>query len=147
MNKKPIKLRIRSKQFGLTGEKDEAESFDMTTDATLCENGGNVVIEYDEKLSAEDGVTHTSLSFDRNKPETVFLSRLGGARMTCVLEEKQRYRFLYDVGFAAIELVAVGHSVKNRISEDGGDMCLRYDMESRGIVMRHCDFKMTIVNK
>lgn len=145
MNKKPIKVRIRSTQYGLTGSKDDCERFDMTTDATLCEKNGKIVIEYDEGLTDDGGITHTALSFDRNKPDTVFLTRQGGMRMTCVLEEKQRYRFLYDVGFAALELVAVGHSVRNNISQAGGDLCLKYDMESRGIVMRRCDFKMTII--
>lgn len=149
MNKKPIKLHIVSALSGFVGDTEQTEddeiNIDMTTDAVYCDGGDKIVIEYDELLSEENNITHTVLSFEKENPGTVFLTRSGDLHMTCVLEEKKRYRFLYDIGPASLECVAVGRKVRNSISEAAGGIKLNYDMEMRGMLMRRCDFEMTII--
>lgn len=152
MKKKPIKIHVISAMTAPArppvdddDEGDDDFSVDMTTDATICDEGGKIVIEYDEILSEEQSVTHTVLSFEKEKPQTVFLTRSGDVSMTCVLEENKRYRFMYNVGPASLDFVAVGHGVTNSIGTESGEIRLLYDMEIRGMLVNSCDFKMTII--
>ena len=102
-----------------------------------------ISVEYDELLSDDGAPTRTVLLFEREKPETVFLSRNGDVKMTCVIEEKTRYRFTYDIGVAALELVCVGQSVKNELSDNGGKLSVKYDIEARGVTVQSCELSVT----
>ncbi|MBQ9510346.1 MAG: DUF1934 domain-containing protein [Clostridia bacterium] len=149
MKKKQIKLRVVSHTEGNdefdAGEK-ESEFTDITTTAELSMSGDRVVIEYDEVLSSgDDTVTHTAISFDKNSPNVIFLTRTGDVQMTCVIEEKTRYRFSYDVGFAVFELIAAGKKVKNSLLDTSGTLKMSYDVEMHGMMIRTCDMRVTII--
>lgn len=137
-----IKLRIVSDIMYFP---DESPSHtDMTTDAALIETDDKITIEYDEFLSDDDGITHTALSFSRKNPETVFLTRSGEVDMTCVIEEKKRYSFRYDMGIAFFDIIAVGKKVKNKLIDKSKSAHFVYDMEMNGTTVQTCDLKMHI---
>lgn len=149
MKKKQIKLRVvsRTEENGqLDGEEDESTYTDITTTAELSTNGDRVTVEYDEVLSSEEtSATHTAISFDKNAPNVIFLTRTGDVHMTCVIEEKTRYRFSYDVGFAVFELIAAGKKVKNSLLDTSGTLKMSYGIEMHGMMMRTCDMRVTIL--
>lgn len=143
MTKRNVKLKIRSVQA--SGNDGSEDTVEILTDAVLSERGGKVSLEYKELLS-EDGIpTETSLVFDKEKPDTVFLSRKGDVKMSCVIEKKERYRFSYNLGFAAIELMCVGKDVRNGIPEGKGELDLEYDIEARGAIVQSCSLKIAII--
>ncbi len=142
MTKKDVKLKIKSVQrSGIPGDKDE--QFEMLTDAVINSSKEGISVEYDELLSEDGAPTRTVLLFKRENPETIFLSREGDAKMTCVIEEKTRYRFTYDIGIAALDLICVGQSVKNELSDSGGRLSLKYDIEARGVTVQSCELSVT----
>ena len=142
MTKKDVKLKIKSVQrSGIPGDKDE--QLEILTDAVINASKEKISVEYDELLSDDGAPTRTVLLFEREKPETVFLSRNGDVKMTCVIEEKTRYRFTYDIGVAALELVCVGQSVKNELSDNGGKLSVKYDREARGVTVQSCELSVT----
>lgn len=144
MIKKEIKLRIKSIQR--SGVDDDGDDIiEIVTDAVLSESNGKFLLEYDELLSDGASPTSTSLTFEKNTPGTVFLSREGDVTMTCVIAERTRYRFSYNLGFASIELVCVGHKVENSISPFGGKIFLSYDIEARGVPVQRCELMITII--
>ena len=144
MTEKTVKLKVKSVQN--TGvEEEESEITELLTDAVLSVSDGRISLGYDEIVSDDGDVCSTSLVFDKAKPGTVFLSRKGDVTMNCVIEEKTRYRFSYDLGFASMDLVCVGHEVKNSISTSGGEMLLRYDIETRGVPVQSCVLLITVI--
>lgn len=142
MTVNPIKLRVVSTVCYFPS--DDPSHTDMTTEATISDDGEKVILEYDEFLSEDSGVTHTSVSFEKSKPGTVFLTREGEVDMTCVIEEKMRYRFKYDIGVCALELMAVGKSVKNHLLDKSKSAKLEYDMEMNGAKVQSCEIKIYI---
>ena len=150
MKKRQIKLRVVSRIEGsddFTEETDDESTFtDITTAAELITSDDKVSLEYDEVLSSGDAsVTHTVISFDKKSPDTIFLTRSGDVHMTCVIEERMRYRFSYDVGFAAFELIAAGKKVNNSLLDTSGTLKMIYDIEMHGMMIRQCDMKVTIL--
>ena len=149
MKKQQIKLRVISRVEGsdeFTEEETESTFTDMTTAAELITSDDKVSVEYDEVLSSGDAsVTHTVISFDRKNPDTIFLTRSGDVHMTCVIEERMRYRFNYDVGFASFELIAAGKKVNNSLLDKSGTLKMNYDIEMHGMMIRKCDMKVTIL--
>ena len=74
MTKKDVKLKIKSVQrSGIPGDKDE--QLEILTDAVINASKEKISVEYDELLSDDGAPTRTVLLFEREKPETVFLSR------------------------------------------------------------------------
>ena len=143
MTKKNVKLRIRSVQ--ISGNDSSEDTIEILTDAILSEHGGKTSLEYKELLSEDRIPTETSLVFDKEKPDTIFLCRKGDVKMNCVIEKKERYRFSYNLGFAAIELICVGKDVRNGISEGKGELDLEYDIEARGATVQSCSLKRAII--
>lgn len=144
MTKKEIKIRITSVQRSGSDGEDE-NTVEIVTDATLSDEGGRLSVSYSEFLSDRAAPTATTLVFDKESPDTVFLSREGEITMSCVIAEKTRYRFAYNLGFTSIELVCVGHEVRNNISSFGGEMFLRYDIEAHGVTVQSCEMTITII--
>ena len=149
MKKQQIKLRVVSRIEGnddFAEEEVESAFTDITTTAELITSDDKVSVEYDEALSSGDAsITHTAISFDRKNPDTVFLTRSGDVHMTCVVEERMRYRFNYDVGFAAFELIAAGKKVNNSLLDTSRTLKMSYDLEMHGMMIRKCEMKVTIL--
>lgn len=146
MTKRDLKIRVISdtESVGDDGENDSVHT-DMTTDAKMTETGDRIEIGYDELLSDDGDVSHTLIAFDRTHPGTVFLTRTGFLSMTCVIEENVRYRFTYDIGIAALEMFAVGKTVKNSILDASKTLRMAYDLELRGMTMRRCSLRLTLM--
>lgn len=147
MTKRSLQLRVVSdtESIGDDDLESDAVHTDITTDATLTEVGGRIELGYDEILSDDGEYSHTLIAFDRKRPQTVFLTRTGFLNMTCAIEENMRYRFTYDIGIAAFEMISVGKKVKNSLLDSSGTLRMTYDLELRGMTMRRCSLRLTIM--
>ena len=107
--------------------------------------GGRIYIKYEEDISGEGDIVENTMSFDTGERDVISLSRIGDAKMSCVFERGKRYPCNYELPFGAFELVVSAKCVDNSVDyEKGGEVYLKYAMESRGIVIQNVKYRLTV---
>ena len=143
MTENNVKILIKSQQLDL----DDTSPYviEFATDGKIQDDGDKITIKYDEYLEEESSnVAHTTLSFHRNTPGTVTLSRNGAVKSSCVFSEGERHKMLYTMDVGTLEFGVHTKDLKNTIKNNNGNIHMKYDTEVRGSVVRQCDFKITI---
>ena len=96
-------------------------------------------------LVGEGDIVNNTMSFSVGERDVISLSRIGSAKMSCVFERGKRYPCTYELAFGAFDLVISSQCVDNSIDyENGGEIYLKYVMESRGIVMQEAKYRLTV---
>ena len=139
---KQIRLKIKSIQRDPEG--DELD-INIACDGTMEMRGGRIYIKYEEDISGEGDIVENTMSFDTGERDVISLSRNGEAKMSCVFERGTRYPCNYELPFGAFELVVSAKCVDNSVDyEKGGEVYLKYAMESRGIVIQNVKYRLTV---
>jgi len=134
------KVMISIKGIPALVDNDE-ESFELMTDGEYSRKGGISTFRYVEsELTGLNGLTTTfNVESDR-----VVLHRGGGFSGDMIFSENQKHHFLYDTPFGSIMMGIDTHSIKKNMSDDGGSLEIRYDIEVDNVSVSQNLFKIDI---
>jgi len=120
---------------------DEEDAFELMTDGEYQQKDGISTFSYIEStLTGQDGLLTT---FDVEK-DRVVLKRGDGLSGDMIFSEKQKHHFLYDTPFGSVMLGIDTHSITKNMSDDGGNLEIRYDIEVDNISVSRNLFKINI---
>lgn len=120
---------------------DNEETFELMTDGEYSQQDGISTFSYVEsELTGLNGMLTTF----NVEPDRVILQRGGGFSGDMIFSEKQKHHFLYDTPFGSIMMGIDTHSIKNDMSDNGGSLEIRYDIEVDNVSVSHNLFKIDI---
>ena len=117
------------------------EGFELLTDGEYCNKNGISTFNYVEsELTGLDGLLTTfKIEHDR-----VVLNRGGIDFDEMIFSETQKHHFLYETPYGAITMGIDTHSIKKDMSDDGGNLEIRYDIEVDNITVSQNLFQINI---
>ncbi len=146
--KKDVKIKIVSRVYDLQqsdkiekyieehpdyAEDDISMKFEVSCRGIMSEADGVFTLSYDEPADNGMGKTTTVITFHRDAPGTVTLSREGEVRSHFVYDEAlPRRTYLYETPLMPFEMAIVTKSVVNRMGVRGGTLHLDYKMDMNG---------------
>ena len=117
------------------------EAFELMTDGEYSQADGKSTFSYVESsLTGQDGLLTT---FDVEN-DRVILRRGDGMSGDMIFSENQKHHFLYDTPFGSVMLGIDTHSITNNMSDDGGNLEIRYDIEVDNVSVSQNLFKINI---
>jgi len=117
------------------------DAFELMTDGEYLQKDGISTFSYVEStLTGQDGMLTT---FDVEK-DRVTLRRGDGMSGDMIFSENQKHHFLYDTPFGSVMLGIDTHSITNEMSDDGGNLEIRYDIEVDNVSVSQNLFKINI---
>lgn len=145
----PVKIKIVSKQteehlFPKT-EADETDAegslhvepnvTEMYAEGVLLANEKRIAVLYDEtELTGMEGA-RTRLFFALQNPGMVSLSRDGTVKTALHFEVGRQHITVYQTPYLTCELCVHTYELDNRLSETGGTLRLRYDLQISGVCL------------
>jgi len=136
--KRPVVLSIRGQQNYLGQEPDVIE---LVTEGTLEKTANGWKLFYEESdLTGLDGVSTT---FEL-QGKTVTLTRAGKMNSQMVFCEGVSHDSLYQMEFGALMLTVCATKVAADISEDGGVIDLKYNIEIEQNAAGEIDYHLDI---
>ncbi len=158
---KELRIKIRSELYeveaSLFSEDAETEIFEENEEqsdtpdileinsvATLIDDGSRVTVSYDE--SDESGMegSVTSVTYLKDQPETVTMTRDGIVSATLVFDEGKRNHCLYKTPYMPFEVCVYTKKIDNRLLSDGV-LELDYFVEIRGAKAERTKFTMKLL--
>ena len=120
---------------------DEDDVFELMTDGEYLQRDGISTFSYIESmLTGQDGLLTTfDVEHDR-----VVLKRGDGISGDMIFSENQKHHFLYDTPFGSVMLGIDTHSITKNMSDDGGNLEIRYDIEVDNVAVSQNLFKIDI---
>ena len=120
---------------------DEEDAFELMTDGEYLLKDGISTFSYTESmLTGQDGLLTT---FDVEQ-DRVVLKRGDGLSGDMIFSENQKHHFLYDTPFGSVMLGIDTHSITTNMSDDGGNLEIRYDIEVDNVAVSQNLFKIDI---
>lgn len=113
----------------------------LITDGTFQSRGGNFVADFDETIITGTSDTHTTLEIG---PKSCSFLRTGRYPSHMLFEKGRRLHSLCDYGEGLVEMSIFTGSFENNMSENGGTVELRYDVEIEGTHMGSGRLKIDI---
>jgi len=111
------------------------------TDGEYGKKDGIATFSYVESaLTGQDGLLTT---FDVEQ-DRVVLRRGDGMSGDMIFSENQKHHFLYDTPFGSVMLGIDTHSITTNMSDDGGNLEIRYDIEVDNVSVSQNLFKINI---
>jgi uncharacterized beta-barrel protein YwiB (DUF1934 family) len=123
-----------------TGDDDE-DVFELMTDGEYLKHDGISTFRYFESLLTGEDNMLTTFDVEENR---VVLRRGDGVSGDMIFSENQKHHFLYDTPFGSVMLGIDTHSIKNNMSDDGGNLEIRYDIEVDNVAVSQNLFKIDI---
>ena len=121
--KKQVLVRVKSTQVNQEGE---IEAMELVTPGTFFIKGKNFYLLYNEtELTGMEGTT-TSLKIEPNR---VTLNRMGTTAHRTTFEEGTWSSGLYVTPYGAIEMSVWSTKVEADLSEEGGSINLKYELQ------------------
>jgi len=109
-----------------------AQRIDIDYEGVLRSSDSRIELEYDEsELTGMDGAT-TTIAFDRENPKLVTMSRAGSVSAMLCFEPGERIISSQVAENLEITLVMETYELENSLTEDGGELKIRYGIEFRG---------------
>ena len=125
-------------------EKPEVDILEINSVGTMSDDGKRISISYNEtEASGMDGSV-TSVSFLKDAPEILTMTRDGAVSATLVFEEEKRHHCIYKTPFMPFEVCVKTKKVVNNLLV-GGTLELDYIVEIRGAKAERTKFKMQIL--
>jgi len=119
----------------------EDNAFELMTDGEYSRADGVSTFSYMESsLTGLDGLLTT---FDVEQ-DRVILRRGDGLSGDMIFSEEQKHHFLYDTPFGSVMLGIDTHSITKNMSDDGGNLEIRYDIEVDNVPVSQNVFKINI---
>lgn len=120
---------------------DDNDAFELMTDGEYSHTDKMSTLSYVESsLTGIDGMLTT---FDI-EPDRIVLRRGDGYTGDMIFDEEQKHHFLYDTPFGSIMMGIDTHSITKNMSEEGGNLEIRYDIEVDNIAVSQNLFKINI---
>jgi len=120
---------------------NDDDAFELMTDGEYLKKDGISTFSYVESmLTGNDGLMST---FDVEQ-DRVVLRRGDGLSGDMIFKENQKHHFLYDTPFGSIMLGIDTHSITTNMSDDGGNLEIRYDIEVDNISVSQNLFQINI---
>ena len=117
------------------------DAFELMTDGEYMKEDGISTFSYIESsLTGQEGLLTT---FDVEN-DRVVLRRGDGMSGDMIFSENQKHHFLYDTPFGSVMLGIDTHSITNDMSDDGGNLEIRYDIEVDNVAVSQNLFKINI---
>ena len=122
----------------------EADILEINSVGTMTDDGDRIFITYNETEATGMNGSTTSVSFLKNAPEIVTMTRDGLVSATLVFEESKRHHCIYKTPFMPFEVCVKTKNVINNILLSG-ELELDYIVEIRGAKAERTKFKMQIL--
>lgn len=128
-----------------TGEvSSEPETIELMMEGRYHDDGTRVTISYKEGELTGMKDARTSISFQKNEPCLVTMTRDGAVRTAMIFEPGQRHLCMYQTPYMPFELAVATKRVENHI-EENGTLHLIYTAEIKGANAQYTDFTMTLL--
>ena len=135
---KKVTISIRGMPAVASGE---GEEFELMTDGEYSHKDGVSTFSYVESvLTGLDGLL-TTFSVE---PDRVVMRRAGGLSGDMIFSEKQKHHFLYETPFGSIMMGIDMHSIKKNMSDDGGSIEIRYNIDVDNVTVSRNLFMIRI---
>jgi len=117
------------------------DSFELMTDGEYSRKDGISTFSYIEsELTGLDGLMTTF----NVEPDRVILRRGDGMSGDMIFSENQKHHFLYETPFGSILMGIDTHSICKNMSDDGGSLEIRYDIEVDNVSVSKNLFEINI---
>ena len=117
------------------------DAFELMTDGEYIQHDGVSTFSYVESmLTGQEGLL-TTFNVEQDR---VVLKRGDGLSGDMIFSENQKQHFLYDTPFGSVMLGIDTHSITKNMSENGGNLEIRYDIEVDNISVSQNLFKINI---
>jgi uncharacterized beta-barrel protein YwiB (DUF1934 family) len=137
-NKKKVMISIKGLPIFSTNDDD---AFELMTDGEYVQEDGLSSFSYEESMLT--GVAGQLTTFDVEQ-DRVVLRRGDGLSGDMIFSEKQKHHFLYDTPFGSVMLGVDTHRITKNMSDDGGSLEIRYDIEVDNVSVSQNLFKINI---
>lgn len=143
--KKEVKIKIISRVYDLQQsdkierymethpdytEDDISSKFEISCRGTLAEADGVFTLTYTEPAGGGMGDTTTTISFNKDTPDTVSLQREGEVRSYFLFDTGEARRtYLYETPIMTFEMAIVTKRLVNRLGVKGGTLHLDYKVD------------------
>ena len=122
----------------------ENEHMEMTVEARYHDDGTRVCISYKEsEISGMEGST-TSVSFQKNQPQTLSMLRDGTVKTALLFEQGKRHLCIYQTPIMPFEVCVYTRAVRNAIEREGV-LEMDYTVELRGAQAERTKFLMHVL--
>jgi uncharacterized beta-barrel protein YwiB (DUF1934 family) len=119
----------------------DEEAFELITDGEYTVMGDFSSFSYMESdLTGTDG-TLTTFNVE---PDRVTLSRGSGLVGDMIFSESQKHHFLYETPMGSILMGIDTHSIKQEMTDDGGSLEIRYDIEVDNVFVSRNLFEINV---
>ena len=123
----------------------EDEVIEMSTDATIRDDGKNIELRYKESEEMGMPNTTTSLIFPKDEPNQLNMVRTGENTAGFVFSDTQkRQQCSYNVAGFPMELCVCTRSIDNRVTMTGGTLDLDYVIEVQGVKTQRNRFSVRV---
>lgn len=120
------------------------EELEMTVDGVLREDATHVYLSYKEGELTEMGDTTTTISYQKDMPKLVSITRNGTVRSTLVFEEGTQQRSVYETPYMPFEVATYTTLIKNSLLTDG-HLRMRYIVEIKGANAERTNMTLTLL--
>lgn len=124
--------------------KIEADIMEINSLGDFVDDGERIIVSYEETEATGMDGSRTSVTFLKNEPHIVTMTRDGVVSTTLVFEEGKRHHCIYDTMFMPFEVCVHTKKVVNRLLDEGY-IDLDYVVEIRGAKAERTKFKMQII--
>ncbi len=123
---------------------NEPDQLEMTVEGTLREDATHVYLFYKEGELTEMGDTTTTISYQKDAPKLITVTRNGAVRTTMVLQEATRHTTVYETPYMPFELATYATRIQNALLDEG-KLQMRYTVELKGAAAEHTDLSITLL--
>lgn len=127
-------------------EEDAPEETELLTEGMLVSTSTQVEVRYSETEQSGMLGTTTKISFDRENPGLVSLTRRGEVTTVMIFEAGKRHMCLYSTPFGSLNICVQTLAVQNRIAEEGS-LYLDYLLEIHGLRTEYCRMWLQVRDK
>ncbi len=122
----------------------EPQTLELMMEGSYHDDGTRISVSYREGEITGMQNARTTISFQKNDPSLVTMTRDGEVRTALCFEEGRRHLCIYQTPYMPFELAVKTRRVRNRI-EENGTLHLDYTVELKGANAEHTDFSLTLL--
>lgn len=126
----------------------ETNEYTLASEGVLEILDGRICLSYEETaIEGVEGCT-TVISFEEGMPDCVTVERRGPLSSLFVISKGERLFSVYSTPYGAIDMCIYAKKVENRLTMDGGALCLDYAVELRGLTAQRTkmEVKVTVLS-
>lgn len=121
----------------------EEQVLEFSADGSYYDDGTRISIAYREGAQTGMDNTRTTISFFKNDPQSITLTRDGAVSCALRFEAGALYSCPYQTPYMPFLLATKTKSVQNRI-EENGTLCLEYTAQLKGAEAQHTVFVLCV---